>query len=203
MLMIVMSAALFGFIFCLSPGAVLAETLRRGLQGGFRPALYVQLGSLIGDALWALLGLAGISILLMEPAIRTPLAVVCAIYLTWLGFRSMYEAWRLPAPTDEASPQTAGAFLTGALISLTNPKNIVYWGALGSALAGIVGDTPGTGQLAAFFGGFMAASVTSCFISAGLAAWLGRTVSPRGHRISHGVCGVALLVLALLALNGR
>ena len=33
------AALLFGIVFCLSPGAVLAETLRRGLKGGFRPAL--------------------------------------------------------------------------------------------------------------------------------------------------------------------
>jgi len=50
MLAIFFYALVFGFVFCLSPGAVLAETLRRGLQHGFTPALLVQVGSLVGDA---------------------------------------------------------------------------------------------------------------------------------------------------------
>ncbi len=57
MLAIFLAALLFGFAFNVSPGAVFSETLRRGLTGGFRPALLVQLGSLIGDAVWACSGL--------------------------------------------------------------------------------------------------------------------------------------------------
>ena len=48
MLTIFFYALVFGFVFCLSPGAVLAETLRRGLLQGFTPALLVQIGSLVG-----------------------------------------------------------------------------------------------------------------------------------------------------------
>ncbi|MGL6091849.1 MAG: LysE family transporter, partial [Pseudomonas paracarnis] len=57
MLSIFVYALVFGFVFCLSPGAVLAETLRRGLLHGFTPALLVQFGSLVGDAVWAVIGL--------------------------------------------------------------------------------------------------------------------------------------------------
>ncbi len=49
-----------------------SETLRRGLTGGFRPALLVQLGSLIGDAVWALLGLTGLALLLGYEQVRIP-----------------------------------------------------------------------------------------------------------------------------------
>ncbi|MCK1786888.1 hypothetical protein L9Z73_21830, partial [Pseudomonas sp. TNT11] len=55
MLAIFFYALVFGFVFCLSPGAVLAETLRRGLLHGFTPALLVQVGSLVGDAVWKVL----------------------------------------------------------------------------------------------------------------------------------------------------
>ncbi|WP_215201023.1 LysE family transporter, partial [Escherichia coli] len=56
--------------------AVFSETLRRGLTGGFRPALLVQLGSLIGDAVWALLGLTGLALLLGYEQVRC--AVACS-----------------------------------------------------------------------------------------------------------------------------
>ena len=54
------SAFVLGLVFNAAPGAVFAETIRRGVCGGYRPALAVQIGSLVGDALWAILGLVGI-----------------------------------------------------------------------------------------------------------------------------------------------
>lgn len=197
------AALLFGFAFCLSPGAVLAETLRRGLNQGFRPALMVQFGSLIGDALWALIGLTGLALLLSHEAVRVPLTLACAAYLAWLGWQSLGDA-RRPAQPLEALPEQAGrgAFFAGAAISLSNPKNLVYWGALGSALAGIVDGVPSQAQALVFFAGFMLASVLCCFISAGLVEWLRRAAAPVWHRVSHAICGVLLFVLAGLALRG-
>ena len=83
MLAIFFYALVFGFVFCLSPGAVLAETLRRGLQHGFTPALLVQVGSLVGDAVWAVIGLTGIALLIQHDAVRVPLTLLCALYLAW------------------------------------------------------------------------------------------------------------------------
>jgi chemosensory pili system protein ChpE len=143
-------ALVFGFVFCLSPGAVLAETLRRGLQHGFRPALLVQVGSLVGDAVWAVIGLTGLALLIQHDAVRIPLTVVCALYLAWLGLRSLIDAWHLPESESAPASSQQNALAVGAAISLANPKNIVYWGALGSALSGIVGATPSHGQTLMF-----------------------------------------------------
>ena len=159
MLTIFFYALVFGFVFCLSPGAVLAETLRRGLQHGFRPALLVQVGSLVGDAVWAVIGLTGLALLIQHDAVRIPLTVVCALYLAWLGLRSLIDAWHLPESESAPASSQQNALAVGAAISLANPKNIVYWGALGSALSGIVGATPSHGQTLMFFAGFMLASV--------------------------------------------
>ncbi|PMU75212.1 LysE family transporter, partial [Pseudomonas sp. GP01-A1] len=138
MLTIFFSALVFGFVFCLSPGAVLAETLRRGLLQGFAPALLVQIGSLVGDAVWAVIGLTGMALLIQHESVRVPLTAVCGLYLAWLGIRSLMDAWRLPEAGRAPARSGQNALVVGAAISLANPKNIVYWGALGSALSGIV-----------------------------------------------------------------
>lgn len=196
------SAFVFGFVFCFSPGPVLAETLRRGLSHGFKPALLVQLGSLLGDAVWAVIGLTSLSLLLANKAIQAPLTVVCALYLVWLGYQSFRDAWALPKACEPQGTDARNALVSGAAISLTNPKNVVYWGALGSALSGIVGTVPSSQETTVFFAGVMSASVLCCFITAGLVDWLKRSSSPVWHRVSHAVCGVFLLVLAGLALRG-
>ena len=46
-----------GLVLNAAPGPVFAETVRQGTRGGFRLALAVQLGSLVGDGVWALVGL--------------------------------------------------------------------------------------------------------------------------------------------------
>ena len=202
MLTIFFYALVFGFVFCLSPGAVLAETLRRGLLHGFTPALLVQVGSLVGDAVWAVIGLTGIALLIQHDAVRVPLTLVCALYLAWLGVRSLIDAWHLPAAGSAPARSGQNALAVGAAISLANPKNIVYWGALGSALSGIVGATPSQGQTLMFFAGFMLASVLSCFLIAGLVNLLRKNASPLWQRVSYGACGVVLLYLAILAARG-
>ena len=90
----------------------------------------------------------------------------------------------------------------GAAISLANPKNIVYWGALGSALSGIVGTTPSHGQTLMFFAGFMLASVLSCFLTAALVNLLRKNASPSWQRVSYAACGLVLIYLAILAAHG-
>lgn len=44
---------LLGLMYNAVPGPVLGETIHRELKGGYRSALAVQFGSLVGDALWA------------------------------------------------------------------------------------------------------------------------------------------------------
>ena len=61
-----LAAMLLGFVFNAAPGAVFSETLRRGLRDGYKPALLVQIGSLVGDATWAALGLTGLALLLED-----------------------------------------------------------------------------------------------------------------------------------------
>ncbi|WAJ37344.1 LysE family translocator [Pseudomonas sp. GOM7] len=202
MLTVFLAAVLFGLAFVVSPGAVFSETLRRGLSGGYRPALLVQLGSLIGDALWALIGLSGLVLLLSQDSVRVPLTLASAAYLAWLGVQGLRDAWQPPQQGEEGGAQARSAFAAGALLSLSNPKNIVFWGALGSALAGIVEGAPTGEQMLVFFAGFMLASLLWCFVCAALVDWLRRNTSLLWHRLSYAGCGMLLLALAALTLRG-
>ena len=49
MLATTIAGAIMAISLSAPPGPVTMETVRRGLRGGFRPALFVQLGSVIGD----------------------------------------------------------------------------------------------------------------------------------------------------------
>ena len=74
-------AFFLGVLFNAAPGAILAESLRRGLAGGFAPALSVQIGSLVGDGVWVVLGLLGAATLVALPYVATPLTLCGSLLL--------------------------------------------------------------------------------------------------------------------------
>jgi len=191
-----------GLVFNAAPGPVFAATLRHGVRGGFRPALAVQLGSLVGDALWAVLGLAGVGLLATLESLRLPIGIAGALYLLWLA-RDAWVASRLEFTlegVDESESRDA-ALKSGMLLSLTNPQNIGYWAALGSALGAVGVHEPRSADYAVFFAGFMLSSVVWAIVFAGLVDWaLGRAGS-RWARVTYRMCAILFLALALTSLR--
>ena len=147
---ILSAAFLLGLIFNAAPGAVFAETIRRSMTGGFREALILQLASLTGDALWAILGLLGIGMLLQSPSLQLPIAIAGSVYLGYLALDS-WKAANAPAETSPIARGGMSAARAGVILSTTNPQNIAYWAALGSAFAAIGIADPQPADFALFF----------------------------------------------------
>jgi chemosensory pili system protein ChpE/L-lysine exporter family protein LysE/ArgO len=191
------SAFLLGLIFNAAPGAVFAETVKQGARGGFKPALAVQVGSLVGDALWALVGLTGVGVLLQAESLRMPIGIAGVGYLLWLA----WDAWRAAGQHLDTRGASAAshrsALKAGALLSLTNPQNVAYWAAMGSAMGALgVQQADGT-HYAVFFAAFMAASVLWCFVAAALVDRLFRRANTQWATLTYRLCAAALLALAI------
>ncbi len=189
-----------GLVFNVAPGAVFAESLRRGVRGGFRPAFGVQVGSLVGDAVWAVLGLTGAAALLTQPRVSGPLTLVGCLVLLGLGLHGMWSALRnVPVATERAEPgrgAARGAVATGVATSVGNVWNVLYWGGAGAAVAGTLGTEAPDGTLAVFFAAFMLASVLWCVVCAGLIAVLRRGLAPRAVQAVECLAAAALVVMA-------
>lgn len=190
-----------GLVFNAAPGPVFAATLRHGVAGGFRPALAVQIGSLAGDALWAVLGLGAVGLLALLDAARAPMTLAGAGYLGWLAWES-WEAGRTVGAGAPAAPgrDRPGALWSGALLSLTNPQNLAYWAALGSTLGALGVDDPGSGQYGAFLGGFLLSSIVWAIVFAAIVDRLVGRAEVRWARITYRLCAVAFAGLGLLTL---
>ena len=188
-------AFLLGFIFNATPGAVFAETIRHGLTGGYRAALSVQFGSLVGDAAWAVLGLAGIGLLLQADSLKIPVGIGGAGYLAWLA----WDSWQASRGEAEVAVpnRRASAMRSGVVLSLSNPQNVAYWAALGSAFGALGISNPDHIDYTLFFLGFMGSSLVWCFVCAGL---ISRLFGGRGGlwRVwTYRVCAIAFAWLAI------
>lgn len=200
MLELFIAAAGLGLLFNATPGAIFAESLRRGLKGGYREALDVQIGSLVGDFVWAALGLLGAAALFKIAYIETPLAVAGAMLLGWLAWQTFNDGL---GPVPEFNPDdsaTAGrsSLAVGAAMSLSNPMNITYWAGLGGTITALGVSDPGWTAFAVFLAGFMFSSVAWCFICAGGIAATRRFVSPLLWKLVNFGCAAGLAWFAAL-----
>jgi threonine/homoserine/homoserine lactone efflux protein len=197
MLTLLVTAFGLGLIFNAAPGAVFAETVRQGMQGGFRAAFAVQVGSLVGDASWAVLGLLGIGFALQLDSLRWPIGLAGAAYLIYLSWDSWQASKVLHEVNSSARPDTKKAMRKGVALSLSNPQNVAYWAAMGSALGAIGVTQPSMVDYGIFFLGFMVASIVWCFVCALLVDQLSRRTNQLWTRFTYRLCAVALLLLAL------
>jgi len=194
------SAFLLGLLFNAVPGAVFAETLRRGLRGGFAPAFAVQVGSLVGDFSWAVLGLAGAGALFALPHVETPLALAGAGLLLWLASQSLRDGLGPVPAFDPQAPVAShrSALGGGAAMSLSNPMNVTYWAGLGGTISVLGAGDHGPTAFAVFLAGFMASSFLWCFVCAGLVAATRRYVGPLLWRALNFSCAAGLAAFAAL-----
>ena len=201
-LALIFTAFGLGLLFNAAPGPVFAATVQVGVRGGFKPALAVQLGSIVGDGVWAVLGLSGVGVLLQIEGLRLVVGAAGIAYLLWLA----WDSWRasrmefvVGAPATPAD--TRRAWRSGVALSLTNPQNVAYWAAIGSALAALGIDDPTFADYAVYFAGFMLSSVVWAFIFAALVERVLGGTGVRYARITYLACALAFLGLALISLR--
>jgi chemosensory pili system protein ChpE len=200
-MLLFISAFFLGLIFNAAPGAVFAETVRQGVRGGYRPALAVQIGSLVGDATWAILGLVGIGLLLQLDVLRIPVGIASVAYLCYLSWDAWQAANREFQVEAAAGSCEKRALRAGMVLSLSNPQNVAYWAALGSAMGAVGLNQPQPADYAIFFAGFMVSSILWSFVCAAGVALLFRNSGQRWATLTYRLCAAAFLLLALGALR--
>ncbi len=200
MLAIAAAGLIMAISMCAPPGPVAMETVRRGLRGGFRPALNVQLGSIIGDVTWCGLALIGLAPLVQVGWVRVVLAVAgvgVLLYLGGVGVRDAFAA-RQAALAEKSPHEHKGAFRSGLAISMANPMAIGYWLSVGGALVatGVAGSTPA--QTAIFIIGFIGGTVAWAFLMAAAVRWGTAILSPMAYRGLTLASSAALVVFGVL-----
>ncbi len=190
-----------GVVFAAPPGAVTAETFRRGVRGGFPLAFGVQLGSLIGDAAYALIAFIGLAAVAQNYVLQIALGAFGAMFLMYLACVSFAGA-RAPAasvPLGELAAERRGAFLSGLALSLTNPWAVAFWLSLGGALVSLGISSATFEQTAIFFGSFMAGSALWALLLALAIGRARRWMRPQFSRVVSIACGIALGSFGLIA----
>lgn len=194
MLSLVFSSLTLGFAFCAPPGVVTAEAVRRGLGRGFWPALWVGLGSMIGDGTWVIIALVGADFLVQNATARLLLGGIGTLFLVYLAVSALREAYKGELPA--ASNSERGDFATGMMLSLGNPFAVAFWLGVGSSTITTSVANPQGIHYVIFFLAIMAAALTWSFFLAWLITRGRRFIQPAFFRWVNLLCGLVLGYLA-------
>ena len=191
-----LSALALSIFFCAMPGAVNTEALRRGLRGGYRPALGVEMGSLIGDSIWAIIALVGLAFLVTNDIARIALGVGGCALLLYLAYKAFVDAKR--GTVEDTGPERRGnSFMTGVLISIGNPFQIAFWLGIGGSAIAVLVPNPGPMDFLVFFLGYVVGGIIWGFAYSGLVAYGRRFITPKLFTGINVICGVIMVYFAL------
>ena len=122
-----MAFAAIVFVFAATPGPAILACVAQALGSGFRSALALSAGIILGDVLFLLVAVYGMAILAsVLEGLFLAVRLGGAAYLVWIGWRMLRREPGL-AGSDAYSGQDRHAFRAGLLITLGNPKVILFY----------------------------------------------------------------------------
>ncbi|MGC2857674.1 LysE family translocator [Novispirillum sp. DQ9] len=129
----VLTLAVAVLLFGASPGPGIFAVVARALSAGFRPAIALSAGLIIGDLVWLTAAASGLAVIAQAMGeFFIVLKIAGGLYLAWLGVK----AWRSrPEPLDATTTTTTPARRQGVLatvaggvaVTLSNPKAILFY----------------------------------------------------------------------------
>ncbi|MFE6162162.1 LysE family translocator [Streptomyces sp. NPDC056486] len=113
-------------LFLIPPGPDMAYMLAVGLEGGRRAALKAILGICTGMSIYAATVVVGVGkIAQSHPLILDALRIFGAGYLLWLTYTTIRNARRMIGEHSDIAADKW--YLRGVLVSLTNPKLMLFF----------------------------------------------------------------------------
>ncbi|MEL6888429.1 MAG: LysE family translocator [Pseudomonadota bacterium] len=116
-------------VLFLTPGPVWVGLIARSLSGGFHAAWPLAIGVVIGDVLWSLLAIFGITwILSLYGGILAVLKWVAAAVFVVMGIAVIRSADKtIGADSSLTRPGMWAGFVAGLAVILGNPKAILFY----------------------------------------------------------------------------
>ncbi|MEO0999712.1 MAG: LysE family translocator, partial [Pseudomonadota bacterium] len=131
-------------ILVMTPGPVVVAILARSVSGGVAASVPLSLGVVVGDILWPLLAILGLSALVaLYSDFLTVLKFVGAAVFLWMGvqlLRSRGMALKADGALVAGAPWQG--FVAGLLVILGNPKAILFYLGVLPSFFVIAGLTP-------------------------------------------------------------
>lgn len=181
-----------------TPGPAVLYIVGRSLDQGVRAGITSAMGLVTGGAVHVSAAALGISALLAaSPSSLALLTGAGAAYLAWLGWRELRGSAERGSHQAPAAPTPGQLYRQGVLVSLLNPKAVVFFMAFLPQFVRAGGADPRL-QVLALGGTFLALAVCTDTLWALAAGRAGhRLRAPGRHRVRRWVSATVYFALAV------
>lgn len=119
------------FIAAIIPGPGITAIVARALGSGFRPTFFMGLGLILGDMIYLTAVILGLALIAQAfTTTFTLIKIAGALYLVYIAWK-LWTTGLLPQTIEaRRSTSMAMSFLSGLLVTLGNPKTMLFYVAL-------------------------------------------------------------------------
>ncbi|KKB73718.1 MULTISPECIES: LysE family translocator [Bacillus] len=195
---IFLSYVFLGLSLAAPVGPVNAAQIDRGMKGGFFHAWLFGLGAVTADVLYMALIYFGVAQFLTAPFLKTFLWLFGFFVLTYTGIESLAKAKEVSLMRGRRETESyRKSFLSGLVISLSNPLSIMFWlGIYGSILAKTI-ETYASYQLLLCSSGILIGLFLWDLAMSFVAGTFRTYLSPRMMLVTSWIAGITLIVFGL------
>jgi L-lysine exporter family protein LysE/ArgO len=194
---IYISYILLGLSLAAPIGPINAAQLDKGIKYGFLHAWLVGVGAMAADMLYMLLVYFGVIHFLNTPFMQTFLWLFGCFVLLYIGVEGLLGAGQVISHEKRSLETPARSFISGFLMSLTNPLTILFWlGIYGSVLAETA-TSYGTTQLISYSSAIVLGILLWDLTMACLASGFRRLLTKRVLTYISMVSGLSLIGFGL------
>jgi len=195
----VLTVVMLFFFGLISPGPNFLVVAETALNFGRAAGAVTGLGAALGDAVYASVGLFGVTRLITVRPVMIAIEFLGGFYLIWLGVRML--SLRRASAQHNSSLSVKGVsvraqFWCGLATDLANPKTAVFFAGI-FAIA-VNPATTGTVRGAMLLGIVLTSVLWRFFVSAVFSTTAIRKVYERTERIAERLFGVVLCFFGLL-----
>lgn len=121
-----------GFTLAAPIGPVNSEIMRRGLQGGFKPAYLFSLGACTADLIIMIMAFSGFKIFLSGGLVERLIYFAGVFFIIFLGVRSCITAYGIKS--QKTAVIYGANYLQGFLLTLLSPMTLIWWTGLSAII---------------------------------------------------------------------
>ena len=117
------------FILFMTPGPVWVALMARAMSGGFRAAWPLALGVVVGDVMWSVLAILGVSWIVSQYAgFLDLMRYVASVTFLFMGYMVIRSADKSIASDSRLTrPGVIAGFVAGLAVIIGNPKAILFY----------------------------------------------------------------------------
>lgn len=190
----------FGLILILSLGPAFFLLVQTSIEKGFKKAAFIAFGISLGDILFVVLIMKGVTSLLEDASVKFWAGIIGVILLILFGLFSFFKKPKLTATSKNPAPDSYyKSFITGFVFNFFNPSTVVFWLSLVSIVQINFGYTGS--QKGFFFTGVLFAIISTDLTKSFLAGKLKRFLTERAVNILNKVVGIILVGFGVVLLT--